>query len=337
MSTGRPRATSRDTIAEAACELFLEQGYEGTTVADITRRAGVSRSSFFNYFGSKADVIWGGLDERIAALTSRLGGQNGAGGESGGGGAPDVDAALRALADGFAPDSLALALVNSDAMGLTDEIEREAGLRRSRIAVLVAARLRENGVAPLRADVAAAAYAGAVLAAIGSWAVAGAGQTPLAPALHEAMDAAAAVLDEPADAPAVGDVRQLRVVASAADFESALVFYRDVLGMPEQESYQGDGGARVAILGAGRATLELSNAAQVDLIDHVETDGDAPSEAIRIALEVDDAAAATERAADAGAALEAAARETPWRSLNARVRAPAGLQVTLFQELDVRP
>ena len=30
MSTGRPRATSRDVIAEAACELFLEQGFEGT-------------------------------------------------------------------------------------------------------------------------------------------------------------------------------------------------------------------------------------------------------------------------------------------------------------------
>ena len=59
MSTGRPRATSRDVIAEAACELFLEQGFEGTTVADITRRAGVSRSSFFNYFTSKAHAALG--------------------------------------------------------------------------------------------------------------------------------------------------------------------------------------------------------------------------------------------------------------------------------------
>ena len=49
---GRPRASSRETLAEAACELFLEQGYEATSVVDIAQRAGVSRSSFFNYFSS---------------------------------------------------------------------------------------------------------------------------------------------------------------------------------------------------------------------------------------------------------------------------------------------
>ncbi|HEY8589747.1 MAG TPA: VOC family protein, partial [Naasia sp.] len=63
-----------------------------------------------------------------------------------------------------------------------------------------------------------------------------------------------------------GRVRQLRLVVEAEDYEEALRFYRDVLGMPEQESYSGDGGAQVAILDAGRATLELSNPAQVRLI-----------------------------------------------------------------------
>ena len=62
---GRPRASSRETLAEAASELFLEQGYEATSIADITQRAGVSRSSFFNYFSSKSDVLWSGLDARI--------------------------------------------------------------------------------------------------------------------------------------------------------------------------------------------------------------------------------------------------------------------------------
>src|SRR5690606_29598737 len=42
---GRPKASSRETNAEAACELFLEQGYEQTSVTDVARRAGVSRSS----------------------------------------------------------------------------------------------------------------------------------------------------------------------------------------------------------------------------------------------------------------------------------------------------
>ncbi len=102
--------------------------------------------------------------------------------------------------------------------------------------------------------------------------------------------------------------------------------------MPQAEAYEAEGGARVAILDAGRATLELANPAQVSFIDGVETDGGA-SDRIRIGLEVDDTVGIAERLASAGAVVEASARETPWRSLNARLRAPADLQITLFQEL----
>ncbi|MBM7503822.1 VOC family protein [Agromyces aurantiacus] len=130
-----------------------------------------------------------------------------------------------------------------------------------------------------------------------------------------------------------GRVRQLRLVVEAEDFEAALAFYRDVLGMPEQEAYSAEGGAEVRILDAGRATLELSNPAQVRFIDSVETDG-GRSDRLRVALEVDDTAGVTGELVDAGAELEASPRETPWRSINARLRGPAGLQLTLFQELD---
>ena len=188
MSTGRPRATSRDVIAEAACELFLEQGFEGTTVADITRRAGVSRSSFFNYFTSKSDVLWAGLDERVSALATRLAADEGADASA------SVAASLAALGDDFAPDSLALAVVNAAAMGLDDELEREGGLRRSRIAATVAARLEAAGSDPITAEVAGAAHAGAVLAAIGAWARAGAGRAPLGEFLGAALAAATPTL-----------------------------------------------------------------------------------------------------------------------------------------------
>ena len=130
-----------------------------------------------------------------------------------------------------------------------------------------------------------------------------------------------------------GRVRQLRLVVEAADFDEALRFYRDVLGMPEAEAYSGPGGAEVVILDAGRATLELSNPAQVRFIDDVETDG-GRSDRLRVALEVDDAASVTDDLVDGGADLEASARETPWRSVNARLRGPGGLQLTIFQELD---
>ncbi|MEU1970655.1 TetR family transcriptional regulator [Microbacterium sp. NPDC019599] len=317
--TGRPRASSREILAEAACELFLERGFEQTSIADITSRAGVSRSSFFNYFASKSDVLWAGLDERIATLEARLNAGTGADA------APAVHAALTALGEDFAPDSLALALVNTGAMGLEGELEREASVRRARIAAAVSARLRLAGAEALEADVAGAAHGGAVIAAIEAWAHEGAGRAPLAGTLAEALRAAGRILPTP--------VRQLRVVALAEDFEDALRFYRDELGLVEQESYEGEGDARVVILAAGEATLELSNPGQVELIDRVETDGDAPSEPIRIAFEVGDTAAVAERLAAAGAEVEASARITPWRSLNARLRAPAGLQVTLFQEL----
>ena len=125
----------------------------------------------------------------------------------------------------------------------------------------------------------------------------------------------------------------MRVVVEAADFDEALVFYRDVLGLPEQAAFEGEGDARVVILDAGRATLELANPAQKQMIDDVEV-GRQVAPAIRIAFEVVDAEAATTRLADAGATVLAEPIVTPWRSLNSRLDAPAGLQLTLFQELD---
>jgi lactoylglutathione lyase len=130
-----------------------------------------------------------------------------------------------------------------------------------------------------------------------------------------------------------GGVRQLRLVVHAEDYESAVRFYRDVLGMPEEESYSGGGGAEVMILGAGRATLELSNTPQVEMIDRVEV-GHRVAPHFRVALEVADSRAATSAAVTGGAELIAPPTETPWRSLNSRLDAPAGVQLTLFQELD---
>jgi predicted enzyme related to lactoylglutathione lyase len=127
-------------------------------------------------------------------------------------------------------------------------------------------------------------------------------------------------------------VLQLRVVVEAEDYEQAVAFYRDVLGLSEELAVDSEGGASVTILAAGRATLELANPAQKRMIDEVEV-GRPVAPRIRLAFEVEDSAAATERLAAAGAEVIAAPRVTPWQSLNARLAAPAGLQITLFQEL----
>ena len=168
---GRPRAITSDMLAEAACELFLEQGYEATSVAEIAQRAGIGRSSFFNYAPGKAELLWGSLDERIREADETL---------------PARDV-VRALVQGFAPDPLALAIANAEAMQIEDHLEREGALRMRRIAELAARALRREGQDPLAAQVLGGAYGSAVLAAIGSWASHGAGAAPLAEHLDRAL------------------------------------------------------------------------------------------------------------------------------------------------------
>ena len=127
-------------------------------------------------------------------------------------------------------------------------------------------------------------------------------------------------------------VRQLRLVVHATDYDQALAFFRDALGMPTAEAYSGPGGAEVTILDAGRATLEIANDAQIDFIDEVEV-GRRVAGPIRVAFEVDDSTATTARLAEAGAEVIAEPTRTPWNSLNSRLEAPGALQLTLFTEL----
>ncbi len=129
-------------------------------------------------------------------------------------------------------------------------------------------------------------------------------------------------------------VLQMRLVVEAADYDEALRFYRDVLGADVELQIHGEAGEKVTILDVGRATLELSNPAQVDMIDRVEV-GRRVSPHLRVAFEVTDTEQTTHDLVEAGAELVAPATRTPWESLNSRVQGPAGLQLTLFQELAV--
>ena len=128
-------------------------------------------------------------------------------------------------------------------------------------------------------------------------------------------------------------VTQLRLVVETDDFDGAVAFYRDALGLAEEFYVESDGDARVMALQVGRATLEIVNPAQRRLIDQLEV-GREVSRSIRVAFQVADAEAKTNELVAAGAELIASPRETPWRSRNSRLEAPAGLQITLFEELD---
>jgi lactoylglutathione lyase len=126
-------------------------------------------------------------------------------------------------------------------------------------------------------------------------------------------------------------VLELRLCVTAPDYDEAVRFYRDVLGLAVRESYSSPDG-RVTILEAGRATLELTDPRHAEFIDEVEV-GRRVAGHIRLAFEVSDSAATTAELEAAGATVIAEPTRTPWNSLNARLEGPAGLQLTLFQEL----
>lgn len=127
-------------------------------------------------------------------------------------------------------------------------------------------------------------------------------------------------------------VRELRLVVTADDYDEALRFYRDVLGLDERAAFSSPGG-RVTILDAGRATLEIADPSHAEYIDEVEV-GRRVAGHVRVAFQVDDAEAVTDELAAAGAEVIAPPTLTPWRSRNSRLQAPAGLQITLFAELE---
>lgn len=123
-------------------------------------------------------------------------------------------------------------------------------------------------------------------------------------------------------------VTELRVALTVANFEEALAFYRDVLGLPQLADWSSESG-KVVVLDAGRATLELFDEAQAESVDLIEA-GRRVSGTVRLALEVADSASVAARLVEAGAAAEAPPVTTPWGDRNARVRAPDGMQLTLF-------
>jgi lactoylglutathione lyase len=127
-------------------------------------------------------------------------------------------------------------------------------------------------------------------------------------------------------------VRELRLALTVERYGEALAFYRDVLGLPVVEAWEGPDGSG-AVLDAGRATLELLSVPQAELVDRVEV-GSRVAGPVRVALEVADSAETAGRLVAGGAEALAEPVVTPWRHRNVRLRAPDGMQLTLFTVLD---
>lgn len=125
-------------------------------------------------------------------------------------------------------------------------------------------------------------------------------------------------------------VLELRLVLTTDNFEELLAFYRDAVGLREEMVLTGPDGS-VALLEAGRATLEISDRKNAEFIDRIEAGGGV-SGPVRIALRVVDAHEATDRLSMVGTKVLGQPKPTPFGSINARLQAPDGLQLTLFQQ-----
>lgn len=64
----RKKSATRKAIEDAAWELFCEHGYAATSVDDIAARATVAPRTFFRYFPTKEDVLYGEAHDAIAAF-----------------------------------------------------------------------------------------------------------------------------------------------------------------------------------------------------------------------------------------------------------------------------
>jgi methylmalonyl-CoA/ethylmalonyl-CoA epimerase len=123
---------------------------------------------------------------------------------------------------------------------------------------------------------------------------------------------------------------ELRIVLTVPDFDQAVTFYRDTLGLEQLADWSGEDG-RVILLGAGRATLELFDERQAESVDRIEA-GRRVSGPVRLAVSADDVEIAARGLVAAGAEAMAEPVVPPWGGRNVRLRTPDGMQLTLFSE-----
>jgi methylmalonyl-CoA/ethylmalonyl-CoA epimerase len=119
------------------------------------------------------------------------------------------------------------------------------------------------------------------------------------------------------------------VAITTSDYERLVKFYCEGLGLEPSAIWNNDGG-KALILELGKATLELFDERQAEVIDHMEA-GRRVSRQIRFALQVPELTSAMDRLLAHGATLVHEPVLTPWGDYNVRLQDPDGMQITLFQ------
>ena len=122
---------------------------------------------------------------------------------------------------------------------------------------------------------------------------------------------------------------EMRIALTSQDYERVVRFYCQGLGIEPAALWNNDGGQAI-LLEMGKATLELFDERQAEVIDTLEA-GRRVSGQIRFAFQVPDLQAAMERLLAHGATLVHPPVKTPWGDTNVRLQDPDGMQITLYQ------
>jgi lactoylglutathione lyase len=123
-------------------------------------------------------------------------------------------------------------------------------------------------------------------------------------------------------------IRELRLVLTVDDFDKAVAFFRDALGLEQLAEFHNDGGTGV-LLDAGHATVEIFDHAQAEAIDQIEV-GRKVAGNVRIALQTDDSDSLAHELVKAGGEIIGGPVVTPWGDRNVRLVGPESIQLTLF-------
>ncbi|MDI5964117.1 TetR/AcrR family transcriptional regulator [Streptantibioticus silvisoli] len=180
-------------------ELFAENGYEETTVAQIADRAGLTRATFFRHFADKREVLFGGEDVLAGLFADGIR-------AAAPGTAPDgcLRAAFAAAGNVMTPQQRAKAARRVRVAAANSEVQERGLLKHARIAAAIDAALRERGAGELTARLGAQLAMLAFSVAVERWMGSdGAEPFPVhaAAALDEAQ-ARAAGLGSPSHRPA---------------------------------------------------------------------------------------------------------------------------------------
>ncbi|WP_194919143.1 TetR/AcrR family transcriptional regulator [Catenulispora rubra] len=164
MSRWAPDA--RERLETAALDLFVENGYEETTVAQIADRAGLNRATFFRHFADKREVLFGGQDVLAGLFADGIRAA-----------APDatltecLQAAFAAAEVAMTPQQRAKAAKRVLVVAANTEVQERGLLKHALIARSISATLRERGTEELTARLGAEVGMLAFSIAVERWVV----------------------------------------------------------------------------------------------------------------------------------------------------------------------